>query len=260
MTASIKNVNNDFNLARAGLPQAINRAERIQANNREIAKLENEISIRKDNINTTKALIASNNETINVLEQLKSNGEKLLDSHIQARDASMKVVDLSNKQIESNNKLIESNDKMLDLMQQMIAVMEKMVAIIEKNPARYGGLSSLKAQKQPEVIEAKNQVTELTNKKVNEYPLNIRPVLEETAKKVINATFNEIKPNNPQANRELFSNLTNRLELEIDKKYEFLAKNNPAKEFLISVNRFLEIFSKVKRLPFLDSNIKNIKT
>lgn len=252
MTASIKNVNNGFSLARAGLPQAINRAERIQANNREIAKLENEISIRKDNINATKALIASNNETINILEQLKSNGEKLLDSHkehldlhLQARDASMKVV--------------EANDKMLDLMQRMIAIMEKMMAIMEKNPARYGGLASLEVQKQPEVIEAKNHITELTNNKVEEYPLNIRPVLEETAKKVIDVTFNEIKPNNPQANRELFSNLTNRLEVALEKKYEFLAKNNPAKEFLSSVDRFLEIFSKMKLLTYSNMSIKNIK-
>lgn len=119
---------------------------------------------------------------------------------------------------------------------------------MEKNPARYRGLASLEVQKQPEVIEAKNQVTELANVRVEQYPVSTHPVLKETAKKVIDASFSEIKPNNPQINRELFSNLTNRLELELDKKYEFLSKNNPAKEFLISVNRFLDL------------NIKNIRT
>jgi hypothetical protein len=262
MAESIRNVSNNLNLVKVERPQAITRAERIEANNREIAKLENELSIRKDNINITKNLIDSNNETISILKQLKSNNNEMIASREKYLESLIESRDLHMQAREALVKVVEADDKMLDLMQQMLAVMEKMLVIMEKNPARYGRIQNLEVQKQPEVIEAKNQINELANNKVEQYPLNMHPDLKETTKKVIDATFSEIKPNNIQANRELFSNLSYRLEVALDKKYESLAVNKEdknAKKNLVSYNRFLETFARIKRLAYLNLDIKNFK-
>ena len=286
MTISIRDVNNDFNLVRMERSQALNRTGRIQANEREIARLESEISIRKDNINITKDLITSNNETINILKQIKANNEILLSTHKEqrglmvesrdltkeSRDLTKESRDLTKESRDANDKVVKAYDELLDIAKdscdltqkeleltgKMISTTEKMIAIMEKNPAKYGELSSSDVQKQPEVIEAKNQVTELVGGKIKEYPKETRPALTETTKKVIEATFTEINPTDTKATRELFRNLGTRIEVELDKKYEALS----VKEFrkLVDANyKSVENFFRIKRLDYLDLALKDIK-
>ncbi len=230
----------------------------IEAKKEVIVNNEKRIEVLQESVGLTKALIANNEarifnntKTINILQDLKTAHEELTEMHKGRLGLLQESRDLTK---ESRDLTKESRD----LMQQMIVAMEKMLAIMEKNPAKYGGLSNTEIQKKPEVIEAKDQVTQLANSKIKEYPLNMRPVLKEITKKVVDAPFSEINPNNIKANRDLFSNLGNRIEATLDKKYETLSVKDFNK--LIDTNyKSVENFFRIKKLDYLDLALKDIK-
>ena len=136
-----------------------------------------------------------------------------------------------------------------------------MIAIMEKNPAKYDQLSNAELQKQPEVIEAKYQVVQLASSKIEQYPKGERAVLADTAKNVIEATFNEIKPVDTKASIALFSNLETRVEAALDQKHDTLGitKDNNLRQFISDHYKSVEQFSKIKKLGFLDLALKDIK-
>jgi hypothetical protein len=240
--------------------QRINRIDnQINANNREINALESQIIAQKEVSAATKALITNNSETINLTKELINSGNRKIDIFEQLKASSDRLIGVHQEQ---RGLLQESRDltkESRDLLVKMIDIGERMLAIMMKNPAKYGGLPIFEIQKQPEVIEAKNQIVEVASNKVETYPLNMRFVLKDTTRKVIDATFNEIKPADTKANRKIFVNLEKRIEAALDKKYETLSFRDVKQILNADYYKPLKIFSKINRLAYSDLSIKDIK-
>jgi hypothetical protein len=254
----------------------VERINRINANNREISALENQIAGQKEVSAAAKELITNNSKSINLTKEIITDTKKLIDVKKEMISNNEALISSGNRKIDILEQLEASNDRLIrihqeqrgllqesrDLLQKMIDIGERMVTIMMKNPARYGGLPPQEMQQLPEVIVAKNEAVATVASLIEQYPQTEHSTLTKTVNGVVEASFLEIDPKDLATNRKLFYTLEKRVEVALDKKHELLAldsKDKSTKKALVSYNGFLENFSRIKRLAYLDLNIKNIK-
>ena len=214
---------------RAELSNAID--NRITANNRQIADLENQIVAHKEVSSTTREMIANNTDTINLTKELIGNNEKLIGNN------------------KESIKFLQENQV---LAKQAIDCIEKMLAIMMKNPAKYGGLSKDQFQQLPEVMETKKNLTDVVAIKLNQYPKEEHAGLMDTAKKVIDRSFNEINTADLSFNKKIFSNLEKNIDTALAEQYTLM------KDDYISTIRNYRIIQKLFH-NFSSLSIRNFK-
>lgn len=269
----------------------VERINRINANNREISALENQIAGQKEVSAAAKELINNNSKSTNLTKEIITDTKKLIDIKKEMISNNEALISSGNRKIDILEQLKDSSDRLIgihqgqrgllqesrdltkesrDLTQGMIDTMEKMIAIMMKNPAKYGGLGNDELQKLPEIKEVKSEVVATALVKVEQYPKKEHAALTQTVKNVVDATFSEVEPNDMKANRELFNNLGQRIEVAIEDKHKTLMFYDREHEaFNINENNVsqsknrsyagLEKFSRINRLDYLDLAIKNIK-
>jgi hypothetical protein len=268
----------------------VERLNRINANNRKISALESQIAGQKEVSAAAKELIANNSKSINLTKEIITDTKKLIDIKKEMISNNEALISSGNRKIDILEQLKASNDRLIgihqeqrgllqetrdllqesrdltkesrDLLQKMIDIGERMVTIMMKNPARYGGLPSQEVQQLPEMMVAKKEAVATVAPLIEQYPQTEHSTLTKTVNGVVEASFLEIDPKDLATNRKLFHTLGKRVEVALDKKHELLAldsKEKSTKKALVSYNGFLENFSRIKRLAYLELNIKNIK-
>ena len=226
-------------------PIAINRTELIAANNRQIAALENQIFVQKE--------VSSNiRDTINITKELIGNNEKSIKFLQKTQVLAKENRNLAETRLNNLKKIQELEIEQKDSYQQSIDCIEKMLAIMMKNPAKYGGLDKDQFQQLPEVVEAKKNLTEVVAIKLNQYPKEERAGLIDTAKKVIDRSFDEINTYDLSFNKKIFSNLEKNIDTAIAEQYSLM------KDDYISNIRNYRIIQKIFH-NFSSLNIRNFK-
>lgn len=227
MSVPINPINSSFYLRIE--PIAINRTELIAANNRQITALENQIIAQKEVSSITREMIANNTDQINITKEIIANNTDNINTIKELIGNNEKTIALKKEQIANNNdtistikELISNNEKRITNNTKAIDCIEKMLAIMMKNPAKYGGLDKSQFQQLPKVLEAKKNLTEVVAVKLNEYPKEEHAGLMDTAKKVIDRSFDEINTYDLSFNKKIFSNLEKNIDTAIVEQYTLM--------------------------------------
>ena len=157
-----------------------------------ISNNEKQIANNIDNINITREMIANNVSIIDLTKQRISNNEKsiefLQETQVLAKESKQSWIDYKNilqKKYDLNIALINhlEEDKAIDL--KIIDCYEKILAIVMKNPSKYEGMSLKDFSEVSEVANTKNDLNEIVEIKVKDYPQEHRNDLINVASKVI---------------------------------------------------------------------------
>jgi hypothetical protein len=240
----------------------VERINRINANNREINALENQIAGQKEVSAAAKELIANNSKSINLTKEIITDTKKLIDIKKEMISNNEALISSGNRKIDILEQLKDSNDRLIgihqeqrgllqesrdllqesrDLLQKMIDIGERMVTIMIKNPARYGGLPLQEVQQLPEMMVAKKEAVATLAPLIEQYPQLEHSTLTKTVNGVVEASFLEIDPKDLATNKKLFYTLEKRVEVALDKKHELLAldsKDKSTKKLLFPIADF----------------------
>ena len=233
--SSINNLTSYINLPNKA--ERINAIDnRIAANNRQIANLENQITAHKEVSTITREMIANNENTINITKELIGNNEKRIANNAESINTIKELIGNNEKSIKflqetqvlakESRDLAEARLNNLKenqvLAKQAIDCIEKMLAIMMKNPAKYGGLDKSQFQQLPEVLETKKNLTEVVAIKLNQYPKEEHAGLMDTALRVIDRSFNEITTYDLSSNKKIFSNLEKNIDIAFAEQYTLM--------------------------------------
>lgn len=251
MAASINSINSSF-YPRIE-PIAINRTERIAANNRQIADLEDQIATYQEVSSITREMIDNNTDQINITKTLIGNNEKQIANNNDTISTIKELISNNEKIIGNNKESIKFLQETQVLAKEAIDCIEKMLAIMMKNPAKYGGLDNSQFQQLPEIMETKKSLTEVVAVKLNEYPKEEHAGLMDTARKVIDRSFDEINTYDLSFDKKIFSNLEKNIDTALAEQYTL------TKDDYISTIRNYRIIQKLFH-NFSSLSIKNFKT